>query len=30
VEHSLSIALMIGGMFACLWYMWSVRRAKTE
>jgi phosphatidylserine synthase len=30
VEHSLSIGLMIGGMFACLWYMWSVRRPKTE
>jgi len=30
LEHMLSIGLMIAGIVACLWYMWSVRRAKTE
>jgi hypothetical protein len=30
LENSLSLALMIGGTVACLWYMWSVRRIKTE
>ena len=30
LESSLSIVLMIGGMLACLWYMWSVRHPKTE
>lgn len=30
LEHSLSLVLMIGGILACLWYMWSVRHGKTE
>ena len=30
LEDSLSLVLMIGGMLACLWYMWSVRHPKSE
>ena len=29
LEHSLSLVLMICGMLACLWYMWSVRKARS-
>lgn len=30
LEHLVSLVLMICGMLACLWYMWSVRQARSE